>query len=615
VISCEQCGAVNRSIEVKCTSCGTALETAAVRALIGQLALGVYRITDVLGQGGMSVVYKAVHRMTDQVVALKILPPELAALADLKVRFLEEAKALAKLEHPNIVRLYHFGEEQGRFVLAMQYVEGTTFENLILRAGELPWRQALGVGCEVLRALDYAHRRGVVHRDIKPSNVLVRPDGSAMVMDFGIAKMAQGSTRLTATGQTMGTVRYMSPEQVRGQVVDARTDLYSLGCTLFEALTGETPFDGTTHFDIMMKHISEPPPSPRSRGADVPESVDRAMLRSLAKDLGQRYQTAAELLAVLEAALAAPEAPAELPVDVGDAAAAILGAGAHRETTPLAGPPTEETALGGLAEVLEPDLPETHARGGVRAEVGVRVAPPALASATREEAVPDAELASLRTVRRTWPWAVLGGGMVLVAAAAVLLLARGRDTGARAADRSAAPGATPAATAPAASSTPVATAASEGPGAPLLPPGVAFPVDRTFEDLRVLGPAGTDADAVARSYSEARQRFTAWVEKQGLSVEAHPLTLVVAPPDMMCTAALYPRREVPRDCATKPPRFLYPPRSATLYVRAGEHFETVNLVEGVSAHLCIGTPALLERRCMSAFLPPYWDEIEGSVKR
>jgi serine/threonine protein kinase len=311
-VACPECGAPVPAGEMLCTTCGASMDDSAAKALIGSVVLGVYTIDSVLGQGGMSVVYRGRHKLTEQVVALKIMPPELAVHAALRARFLEEAKALARLEHPNIVRLYHFGEEGGRFVLAMQLVEGETFEHRIFRQGKVPWAEAARVACEVLRALDYAHGRGIVHRDIKPSNVIVRPDGSAMVMDFGIAKITQESSRLTATGQTMGTVRYMSPEQVRGQSVGLESDLYSLGAALFEAITGETPFDGDTHFDIMMKHLNEAPPSARARGADIPAELDAVLQKSLAKTTATRYRSAADFLAALEALLAGqpvPEAP------------------------------------------------------------------------------------------------------------------------------------------------------------------------------------------------------------------------------------------------------------------------------------------------------------------
>ena len=210
--TCEACGAEILDIDVKCGTCGHRLTSTGAHRMLGSTVLGQYEIVDILGQGGMSVVYKARHKITEQEVALKILPPELAAHSQVKSRFLEEARALAQLDHFNIVHLYNFGEENGFFVLAMQFVAGTTWERMIIEAEGLHWGLATGITIDVLRALEYAHNRGIVHRDMKPSNVLVREDdGSATVMDFGIAKM-HTSSKLTATGQTMGTVRYMSPE-------------------------------------------------------------------------------------------------------------------------------------------------------------------------------------------------------------------------------------------------------------------------------------------------------------------------------------------------------------------------------------------------------------------
>jgi eukaryotic-like serine/threonine-protein kinase len=224
-MKCPSCQNDVLDIDVKCPHCGKALGATGAHRMLGALVLGTYELVDVLGQGGMSVVFKAKHKMTDQEVALKILPPELAAHSQVKSRFLDEAKALAALDHPNIVHLYNFGQENGSFVLAMQFVQGNTWERLILETKRLDWKASCRITIDVLKALEYAHGRGVVHRDMKPSNVLVRDlDGAATVMDFGIAKMTT-STRLTATGQTMGTVRYMSPEQVRGQEVDLRTDI------------------------------------------------------------------------------------------------------------------------------------------------------------------------------------------------------------------------------------------------------------------------------------------------------------------------------------------------------------------------------------------------------
>jgi serine/threonine protein kinase len=302
-VNCPSCNAEVLEIDVKCTSCGGALGATGAHRMIGQVVLSVYELVDVLGQGGMSVVYKARHKMTDQEVALKILPPELAAHSQVKSRFLEEAKALAALDHPNIVHLYNFGQENQSFVLAMQYVQGKTWERLILESKRLDWAGSVKIAVDVLKALEYAHGSGVVHRDMKPSNVLVRAhDHMATVMDFGIAKMTT-STKLTATGQTMGTVRYMSPEQVRGQEVDLRTDIYSLGATLYESLVGDTPFDGSTHFEIMTKHLSEAPKRPSTHGVAMPIAVEDAVMRSLSKRASDRFESARDMRLLLESAL------------------------------------------------------------------------------------------------------------------------------------------------------------------------------------------------------------------------------------------------------------------------------------------------------------------------
>src|SRR5256885_3028536 len=230
-----------------------------------------FELKAISGAGGMSVVYRGEHRVTGQAVAIKILPPELAVHEELKARFVEEARVLAKLEHPNIVHLNNFTEAGGRLCLIMQFVEGVTFEAKIVQQGKVGADEALRVGIEVCKALEYAHGQGVVHRDIKPSNIILRNDGAVKVTDFGIAKMV-GNSRLTSTGQTMGTVRYMSPEQVRGKSADARSDIYSLGITIYEALCGVTPFDGENHFDIMQQHLRNRPPPMSKSGAVVPAS-------------------------------------------------------------------------------------------------------------------------------------------------------------------------------------------------------------------------------------------------------------------------------------------------------------------------------------------------------
>jgi len=350
-VNCPGCNGEILDIDVKCPHCGIGLGSTGSHRMIGQVVLGVYELVDVLGQGGMSVVYKARHKLTEQEVALKILPPELAAHSQFKSRFLEEARALAALDHPNIVHLYNFGQENQSFVLAMQYVRGKTWERIILENKRMTWQASLKVAIDVLKALEYAHGRGIVHRDMKPSNVLVRShDNMATVMDFGIAKMTT-STKLTATGQTMGTVRYMSPEQVRGQEVDLRTDIYSLGATLFESLVGDTPFDGTTHFEIMTKHLSEAPKRPSALGVELPQSIEDALMRSLSKRAEDRFETARDMRLLLESALREG--------DMGLSSTQRLGGDAIAELrrSPMATPPPSGNApraATSLADLLEP---------------------------------------------------------------------------------------------------------------------------------------------------------------------------------------------------------------------------------------------------------------------
>ena len=237
-VSCPACSHENEGTALFCRACGRPLaEGQAAGDLIGKEILGCYQLTELLGQGGMSVVYRARHTLTDQEVAVKVLPPELSTQREVKARFIEEARTLARLEHPNIVVLHNFVESEGYLYLVMQCAEGETFDTIIAREGRVELGEAVGVGVEVLRALEYAHEQGVIHRDIKPSNVIIRGDGAVKVMDFGIAKF-MGSTKLTQTGQTMGTVRYMSPEQVRGKTLDHRSDQFSLAVVAYEILSG-----------------------------------------------------------------------------------------------------------------------------------------------------------------------------------------------------------------------------------------------------------------------------------------------------------------------------------------------------------------------------------------
>jgi serine/threonine-protein kinase len=251
-----------------------------------------YKVLERIGEGGMGSVYRAFDVMLERDVALKFLHPDLARQPELVERFRAEAIVLARLMHPNIAHVHGLHRHNEEFYMAMEYVPGHTLSDLVRRDGRMPIARAVRIVVDVLGALEYAHRQGVVHRDIKSANVIVTPDGAAKVMDFGIARVL-GSDRRTRAGTIVGTLGYMSPEQIQGFEVDGRTDLYSLGIVLFELLTGRVPFEAETEWKLMQAQIEQPPPLLRAF-IDVPLSLEDAVIRALAKAQGERFQSAAE---------------------------------------------------------------------------------------------------------------------------------------------------------------------------------------------------------------------------------------------------------------------------------------------------------------------------------
>jgi serine/threonine-protein kinase len=221
--------------------------------------LGPYRIVGHLGRGGMGDVYRAHDEGLDRAVALKTISPALLADGDFVTRFRAEARAAARIQHPNVVQVHYCGEDSGTFYFAMELVEGTSLGELVRSRGALPWSEAARLAAQVARALDAAHVHGVIHRDVKPENVLVASDGHAKVLDFGLAKRVEDAGT-TASGVIVGTPRYMSPEQAQGEPLDARSDLYSLGATLFHTLAGKPVFDGSSPMKVCMRQVQEPPP-------------------------------------------------------------------------------------------------------------------------------------------------------------------------------------------------------------------------------------------------------------------------------------------------------------------------------------------------------------------
>ncbi len=279
--------------------------------LVGK-TLGKYRLVEKLGQGGMAQVYKAYQPDLDRYVAIKILHPHLTGDEDFAARFRQEARAIAALEHPHIVRVYDFDTDGDMAFLVMEHLEGASLKSFLhdldCREERMDLEEVGRIVGALADALDHAHRQGVVHRDVKPSNVFITASGRPVLTDFGIARMVDTAT-ITESGGTLGTPAYMSPEQGRGESGDARSDIYALGVLLYQLCTGRVPFDADTPYAIILKHITAPLPPPRSICPDLPEAVERVILKALAKDPGDRFQTAGDMGCALRAALEAPVPP------------------------------------------------------------------------------------------------------------------------------------------------------------------------------------------------------------------------------------------------------------------------------------------------------------------
>ena len=254
-----------------------------------------------LARGGMSDVYLARDLLLDRPVAVKVLFAEYAKDPTFVERFRREAQAAANLNHPNVVAVYDWGQQSGTYFIVMEYVEGRSLSEIVRTEGPLHPRRAAEITADVAAALGFAHRNGVVHRDIKPGNILISPSGQVKVADFGIAQAIAGGTEagLTQAGAVMGTATYFSPEQAQGRSVDPRSDLYSLGCVLYEMLTTRPPFTGDTPVAIAYKHVQEPAPLPSASGVAVPPALEAIVAQLMAKDPAQRYASAEDLRADL----------------------------------------------------------------------------------------------------------------------------------------------------------------------------------------------------------------------------------------------------------------------------------------------------------------------------
>jgi ligand-binding sensor domain-containing protein/tRNA A-37 threonylcarbamoyl transferase component Bud32 len=457
--------------------------------LVGQ-NLGPYRILEQVGAGGMATVYKAYHAAMDRYVAIKVLPEHLARDPNFHARFQREARTIARLEHRSILPVHDAGEDNGVPYMVMRYTNSGDLGALIAR-GQLTVERAVVLIGQVADALAYAHRQGVIHRDVKPGNVLISSDGDALLTDFGIAKIYEDNLQLTSEGALVGTPAYMAPEQIQGKPVDARTDIYALGVVLYQALTGEVPFVAETPLAVALMHVHNPLRPPRELNPHIPDSLERVMLRAMAKDPADRFQTADEMAAALRSALA------EL-----------------RSQPPLAPPAADPRAVTQLpaAPRPAPQLPAAPT--------------PAPQPAARLQ--PAATIVLGRPVSRSWLIAgALGVGVAAVALILALVLPMLNQGGAGVATLPTG-GPSGAATAPAASVTsitalPVATAAGGPSGAATAPSGAttapsasvtsvaALPVGPTVTpraNLRVFGEASD-------TYNLAALGDTVWASTNG----------------------------------------------------------------------------------------------------
>ncbi|HWS87794.1 MAG TPA: serine/threonine-protein kinase, partial [Pyrinomonadaceae bacterium] len=265
--------------------------------MIGQV-FGNYKIEQKLGEGGMGEVYRGVDMMLEREVAIKFLRPELASQQQVVERFRSEAVTLAKLNHPNIATLYSFMRQGDSFIMVLEFVRGVTLDHVIQQRGAIPVESAIPIFCQMLDGIQEAHDFGIIHRDIKPANMMVTEKGTLKVLDFGIARIL-GTARMTRQGNIIGTIEYMSPEQVRGFETDARSDIYSLGMLLYEMLTARCPFDIQNEFELMKAQIEQYPVPPRQLNPAIPEVVEQAVWKAIHKDPAQRFQSAAEFRAFL----------------------------------------------------------------------------------------------------------------------------------------------------------------------------------------------------------------------------------------------------------------------------------------------------------------------------
>jgi DNA-binding beta-propeller fold protein YncE/predicted Ser/Thr protein kinase len=301
---------------------GTLLYKGSVSALHEGDEFAGHRILGIAGRGGMGVVYRALQLDLDRPVALKLIAPQLAEDPDFRERFVRESRAAASIDHPNVIPIYYTGEsDDGALYIAMRYVEGSDLRTLVRAEQRLDPARAAYIVSQVARALDAAHARGIVHRDVKPANVLLGENDHAYLTDFGLTKRVTSHTGSTRDGGWVGTLGYVAPEQIRGERLDARADVYALGCVLYHSLSGVPPYQRESDEATLWAHLNDDPPSLHDRAPNVPSSFDAVLSRAMAKDPDDRYPSAGDLGRAALAAAGQPVAPGpERVVAVGEAA-------------------------------------------------------------------------------------------------------------------------------------------------------------------------------------------------------------------------------------------------------------------------------------------------------